>query len=110
MAFEFFNQSYKNLRAYSNNRYLSSVFGLNDSWILLFKKSVEVLKSEVNANNLYPALIIHIALHKIITYNEIDTIGQYIGERADYDWDVETWKRSLENQLSAAFDSRRKFH
>lgn len=107
MSSKFFRQSHKYLSAYRKSTRPFFEFD-NVSWATLFLKSVWQLKYEFNSNNLYPALMLHVALHKLIDLMEgrFD-IGTYIDSRADLDWDRDIWYRSLKgNHLAAAFDSR----
>lgn len=107
MSSKFFRQSQKYLAAYRKSA--RPFFEIDtESWASLFQQSVWALRCEINSNNLYPALMIHVALHKLIEIMEgrFD-IGTYIESRADLDWDRDIWYRSLKgNHLAAAFDSR----
>jgi len=106
MASKFFEQSSNHLNAYVESSSPGQFFNREVEW-QLFQRSVVTLASEVKANNLYPALMIHVALHKLLSMKaEQFDIEVYIKSRADLDWDEELWNRSLKNQLSAAFDSR----
>lgn len=106
MASKFFEQSSNHLNAYVESSSPGQFLHREVEW-QLFQRSVVTLASEVKANNLYPALMIHVALHKLLSMKaEQFDIEVYIKSRADLDWDEELWNRSLKNQLSAAFDSR----